>query len=88
MALLNLGFENQDRVKLFEPYRKMMTIKAGFYDEVLDKNNKPYYLPQSLSYESMSAERFDRWYQDTLCVIADDLGSDKEEILSELAGFA
>lgn len=84
MALLNLGFQNQDWTTLFEVYRKEITVQAGYYDEGL--NGKQH--AKSLSYEAMPAETFDKWYADTLQVIAQQLDTAPDAIMAELAGFA
>ncbi len=86
-ALLNLGFENQDKYQTLEIYRKILTIRAGYYDEVPNKNGEPYYIPKSLSYESMSAENFDKWYNDTLNLISSDMKTLPETITQELNSF-
>lgn len=86
-ALLNLGHQNQDKYEDFEVYRKIITIRAGFYDEVQDKNGDTHYIPKSLSYDKMKAEEFDRWYNQTLDVIASDLDSSSDEIRGEVEGY-
>ena len=86
-ALLNLGFENQEKFESFEVYRKVIIIRSGFYDEAPTKNGEVYYIPKSLSFEKMSASDFEDWYDATLKVIGSDLESDPAVIRSELEGF-
>lgn len=86
-ALLNLGFSNQDKIEFFEVYRKVITIKAGYYDVVPTKNGEPYYIPRSLAYDQMSAVDFDKWYNDTLTIIGKELGTAPEDIQKELEQF-
>lgn len=86
-ALLNLGFENQDTYEKFEIYRKIITIRSGYYDEVIDKRGVLHFLPKSLSFEVMSAETFEKWYNDTLNVIAEDTDTLPEKIKSEIEKF-
>lgn len=86
-ALLNLGHQNQDKYELFEVYRKVITIRAGYYDEAPTKNGEVYFIPKSLSYENMSTDRFDKWYQDVLGVISSDLSTAPKNIEDELINF-
>ncbi|MCH8310002.1 MAG: DUF1367 family protein [Chloroflexi bacterium] len=65
----------------------MITIRAGYYDEAPTKDGEVYYIPKSLSYENMSTERFDKWFQDVLTIIASDLDTAPEKIKKELVNF-
>ena len=85
-ALLNIGFENQEKYESFEVYRKIITIKAGYFDEVEGKTST-YYLPKSLSYDKMKAIDFEKWYTDVLDVIAKQLSKKPDEIRSEVEMF-
>lgn len=87
MALLNLGHQNQDRYENFDVYRKIITIKAGFYDIAPTKDGTPYYIPKSLSYDKMTAKEFEEWYEATLTVIAKELDTAPEDIKNELNSF-
>jgi hypothetical protein len=86
MALLNIGFENQDRYHSFEVYRKVITIRAGYFEmgEVSD-NEIP--IAESLSFTSMSSERFEKWFNATLDVISSDMQTAPEKIKREIEGF-
>jgi hypothetical protein len=91
MALMKVGHENQREDKpqyeSFNIYRKVLTIRAGFYDEVLTKEGHTNYLPHSLSFDEMSAENFNKWYTQTLDIIAKDMETAPETIRSEVEGF-
>ena len=87
MKLLSIGWENQDRYKSFEIYRKIKTMEAGYVDETFDKDGVIQLLPQSLSYDAMSAEKFNKWYQAVLDVIANDLSLSTEKIKNEIDKF-
>ena len=86
-ALINLAFENQDKYDSLEVFRKILTIKAGYFDEVEGKNGDLYYLPQSLSFEKMNAEKFEKWFNSTLEVIARETETSPEVIRQEIEGF-
>lgn len=86
-ALLKLGFSNQDKYTKFEIYRKVITCRAGYYDDVEIVEGEVIPQAHSLSYESMSAEVFEKWYNDTLDVISTDMQTAPERIKQELEGF-
>ena len=86
-ALIKLGFENQDKYDSMEVYRKVITIRAGYFDEVVGKDEETYYLPKSLSFEAMSAEKFQQWYDSTLLIISGDMSTQPEVIQAELNSF-
>jgi len=86
-ALLNLGHQNQDKYEVFEVYRKVMIIRAGFYDEAPTKDGEVYFIPKSLSFENMSSNDFEAWYDATLNIISKDLDTAPDEINAEIQGF-
>lgn len=86
-ALLNLGFENQDKFELFEVYRKVIMIRSGYFDEAPTKDGEVYYIPKSLSFENMSANDFDAFYESALTVISGDLETAPEVVNEQLSGF-
>ena len=86
-ALLTIGFENQTKYESFEVYRKIQTIKAGFFDEAEGKNGTVYYLPQSLSFDTMNAETFEKWYNATIDIISNDMTTAPETIRAEVESF-
>lgn len=86
-ALLNLGFENQNLTDNFEVYRKLKTIQAGFFDRTIDKYGAVHELPHSLSFEKMSAESFEKWFNATIEVISSDMLTASDIIKSEVEAF-
>jgi len=86
-ALLNLGFENQDKYENFDIYRQVITMKAGFVHYAINKDGSKYALPQSLSFEKMNAETFERWYNATLTVISKEAELHSTDIEAEIASF-
>lgn len=87
MALLNMGFENQDEFESFEHYRKTVTMRAGYYFTNKRKDGLLNYNAESLSYENMSSSTFDQFYKDVLTVISDQLKTAPEKIQQELNGY-
>jgi len=86
-ALLNIGFENQDKYATLEIYRKILTIRCGYYDEFEGKDGLHYYFPQSLSFDKMSAETFEKWYNITIDIISNDMSSSPDLIRKEVEKF-
>lgn len=86
-ALLNLGHQNQEQYEQFNVYRKIIIMRAGYYTDVKDAKGRTYFIPHSLSFESMSAETFEKCYNDMLNVISEDLGTDTDTINQEIESF-
>jgi hypothetical protein len=89
-ALIELGFDNQDRYKSKDHYRKLMQMKAGFYEVVkTDKGLLP--LPLSISFDSMEEYEFQDLYNRVIEQIALNLGLGddilKREVEEKLNGF-
>ena len=86
MALFNLGFENQEKINSFDNYRKIITMKAGFFStEITDKGTV--YFADSLSYSSMDNNKFAEVYSKVLDVIAKELGLGSSELDKEIISF-
>ncbi len=81
-ALMNIGFNSQDKIASMEVYRKLLTIRAGFFD--LEGG---YSLPHSLAFDKMSSEVFERWFNATLEVISQDTQTAPSIIQREIEGF-
>ena len=86
MSLLQLGYDNQEKYASFEVYRKIITIKAGFYHEVESKRGIEYF-PQSISFENMSQEKFEKLFEAYLEVISEQLQTSPPEIKAALEGY-
>lgn len=86
-ALLGLGFDNQDKFESKNIYRKIITIRAGYCEMVIGKDGVTHPIPDSLSYENMSANKFEEWYKATLDVISDDLNTAPEVIQEQVGQF-
>lgn len=86
MALFNLGCENSKMDLPFDVYRKIMTVRAGYF-KAYQTDQGLYYEPDSLSFASMSQDTFDELYGRVLDVIIKDIGSTSEEIEKALVDF-
>jgi predicted glycosyltransferase involved in capsule biosynthesis len=88
MALLRLGFNNQDEFPTFRSWRQAVTVETGRFDVVPLMNGKHHIRPHSLDYGSMDDTEFHAFYNDAFRVIVEYLGADAEEIENELLAFA
>lgn len=86
-ALIRIGYENQDRYESEEVYRKVLTIRAGFFDEIQGKDENVYYFPKSLAFDNMSQEEFNKVYDAILDTIAKDMETAPEVIRKEVESF-
>lgn len=81
-ALIKLGFENQEEIDNIDGYRAIVTMRAGYYQEI--KTNKGLvYIPKSISFNTMKQEQFEKLYKDVLNVIA----LTAEDVESEIINY-
>lgn len=86
MALFNLGFQNQSKINSFDNYRKIMTMRAGYFEtEITDKGTA--YFAKSISYANMEQAEFEKLFDALLDVICKALDSKPEEIRLEVNSF-
>lgn len=90
-ALIKLAFENQDEYKDIDVFRKVMQMRAGYFDTVVTEKKVTLYLPKSISYGELDQIGFQELYEKTYVEITKFLKIEKEkdrEVFdSELAGF-
>lgn len=86
MALFNLGFENQEWTNNFDYYRKIMTMRAGYFDTVETKKGTVYFA-KSLSFASMDQQTFEDLFSKLLDEVSKDLDSKPDNIRAEVLSF-
>lgn len=79
----------------FKRFRYDITIMAGFYYVVVNARGEPRREPESVSYKSMSDERFEQLYTATLDVLITEVLNDEtmsreklDEIVNHMLKFA
>lgn len=88
MKLLKTGFRNQEKYSKFEIYRKVITVRAGYFDEIEIIEGEVIPQAKSISYNEMDSGTFRRFYKDVLDVIASDLNiAGNENALNEIESF-
>lgn len=85
-ALINLGFENQDKYKDYTEYRLIKQMQAGFFKLVVTEKGKVY-LPESISFANMDEIEFEQVYKRVLDIIVSEIKITSEQIKAELVGF-
>lgn len=81
-ALLNLGFENQDKYDEFEDFRTEVKLKTGFYKPHVTTKGIIIYVPKSIAFDKMDDLEFFELFSKTIDVILKYfiIGSTHEEI--------
>jgi len=85
-ALLNMGYSNQEKYDIFEDYRAVMIMKAGFY-KAIETDRGVVYLPKSINFVNMDELEFGELYSKMIDVLIKELGLDQESIETELSSF-
>ena len=85
-ALLNLGWQNTKLDLPFEIYRKYIIMKAGFV-KIYHTPKGALFEAESISFASMSQDRFEEVYSRCLDKIIEDIGITKEEVKKQLINF-
>ena len=86
MALVNLGYENQDRYDNFDDFREVMTMKAGFYRRIITDKGE-LFKAKSISFTKMEEPEFEDLFSKMLDVMAKELDLTNEEVMQELVNF-
>ena len=86
-ALLKIGFENQEHYNSLESYRKVITMRAGFFETIITEKNGVIYYPKSISFASMDELEFQEVYNSVLDVILQSIGACREDIEEEILKF-
>lgn len=86
-SLLNAIFQNQDGFENFELFRAWITMKAGYVITGAAPNGVTVFMPESLAFEKMKQERFEKWFQDVITIAVREYGHD-EDFLWQLFSYA
>lgn len=87
MSLFQLGFENQQEYDNFDIYRQSVTLKAGYVIYVRGKDNELHAFAESLSFASMSQDKFEKLFAAVLEVISKETKTSGKEIKENLASY-
>lgn len=88
-ALLNLTYENQDRYRNFEHFRKAVQIEAGHVDELITLDGQVVLLPKSIDYSTLDELEFSVVFGQTMTVCARILGDlELQDLEQEVMRYA
>lgn len=85
-ALFNVGCQNSKMDLPFDVYRKIMTVRSGFFT-AYQTDKGVYYEPDSLSFTAKDEVQMQEVYSRVLDAIIKDIGSTSEEIEKALIEF-
>jgi len=85
-ALMNIGHENTSLEMPFDTYRRYIIQKAGYFKSYATPKGV-YFEADSISFASMSQDKFEELYSRVIDVIIKDIGSTTEEVEMQLAEF-
>ena len=86
MALFQLGFQNQEKINNFDHYRKLVVMRAGYFDTI-ETSKGAVYLPHSISFSSMDEITFEELFKRVLDVICEQLDTAPEIIKEQLESY-
>lgn len=86
MALVNLGFSNQDKIENFDHYRYILEMKAGNF-EAVETGKGTVYFPKSISFSSMDETEFQELYDKVVDILCKELDLTNEIIAEEIKNF-
>lgn len=87
MALLQLGFDNQNKYDDFNMFRQSVLLEIGFCKIGADLQGEMRAFPESMAWDAMSEERFEEFYKAALPVISNLIGVEENEVTAQLMGF-
>lgn len=89
-ALLHLVFENQEKYRHFEHFRKAVQIAAGHVDELITLEGEVLMLPKSVDYASLDEIEFSKVFSETMAVCVDNFlqGVDLNYLRDEVSRYA
>jgi len=85
-ALFNIGHENTSLELPFEVYRKIMTMRSGYFT-AYETDKGTHYEADSISFAAMDQDTFDELYSRVLDVIIKDIGATSEDIERAIIEF-
>lgn len=89
-ALLHLVFENQERYRHFEHFRKAVQVAAGHVDELITLEGEVLLIPKSVDYASLDEIEFSKVFSETMAVCVEHFlqGVDLNYLRDEVGRYA
>lgn len=86
MAMVRIGHENTKLDMPFDTYRKLMTMRAGFY-KAYDTGKGTLFEAKSIAFDKMEEDKFEDVYSRVLDKVMDDVGLERSDIEAQLITF-
>lgn len=89
-ALLHLVFDNQEKYRHFEHFRKAVQVAAGHVDELITLEGEVLLIPKSVDYASLDEIEFSKVFSETMAVCVDHFlkGVDLNYLRDEVSRYA
>ena len=79
-AFIKQSFDMQDYYDDIEVWRKVLQLKAGFFDEVISDKGKVIYLPRSIAWDKLDEIEFKDLFTRMVNAFLRDFGSELNDI--------
>ena len=87
-AFINKTFDIQDHYENVDIWRKILEMKAGFFDLVITEKGKPLYLPKSISWDKVDEVEFKDLFNKVVNAFLADYGHGLNDIqINEIVSF-
>jgi len=86
-SFVNFTFDIQDDYESKEIWRKVLMIKAGYFDSVLDKTGYCQQWAHSVSWDRMEEQKFRRVFGDVVQAFISSEYCQSEEVLNRAVSF-
>jgi len=87
-AFIKMSFDMQDTFDSMEVWRKYITMKAGFFDEVINAEGKVLYWPQSISWDELDEIKFKDLFTQVVNAFLKYYGQDLDDMqINSIVGF-
>jgi len=80
-SLVNALFDMQERYDDPQVFRKLLTVAAGHFDNVMLPNGRSILMPKSIAFEKMPEDEFEGFYSKTIDVAINKFGINQDAIM-------
>ncbi len=75
-SMLRAGFDNQDKYDAFEPFRREVTIRCGYYSTHIMSDGAVCLVPESIAFDRLEPDQFEKLYAAAIDVLIDNFSMD------------
>lgn len=85
-AMVRMLFDNQDTTTNQRAFRKLLEVKAGYYDAIITDSGT-FFCPKSIAYDKLGKEGFEDLYNSVSKVAFEKFAMDNKDIERHLIDF-